>query len=377
MSDKKYTQSLTPPRPPRIPRELLSTKKPDRNSSAPNLFLISIIIITVIGLLFAVFTGVKYYTGGKQEPSDPSKDTSPNLTNTSSGKTSTEVHPENVSPETSQFPNGVESITNSTVRTPMDNASAVRKVTSNTSDLDNSERIEELTRIEHDHNAYLEMPDTSVYQRIMNAIKQSIKVQVILLKSANVADSTNLANKIQKQMELIYAQEDAPYYSSAIASYSRLLADVTVVVASQTESEMSASPSLADKLSAIRPSNVEGACDAAYVTGRAFMLIGRKGTRSTGHSQPWDQLEHTLNITMESNLHIVRKNESIHASLCAILEGSARAWDRSMSNEQVIRGIMADRVKSFTENANSFIRLAAYTEEELRLMMLIARSFHQ
>ena len=238
----------------------------------------------------------------------------------------------------------------------------------------------ELGNIERDLDAQLAMPDTTVYLRISDNIRQCLHVQLAILKSATGTKRVNAeCESIQKRLDTLQQLDDAPYYSLMIAGYSLLMAEASVTTCALLRGDTDAvlCQRLDSELATIRRSPLEGTCDATFVTADALFSAAKAQERSAVGSLVWSEIERNMRTQRTSEQHIVRKTEAAHRTFCDVLERCIRTWDQTGKSADTVARIERDRDGNISKAKDSYFRVAAYTEAEARLMVLWARSLQR
>jgi len=235
---------------------------------------------------------------------------------------------------------------------------------------------EDCSRIAAEHASFLKMPETSVYLRICENVRQCVNLELVALKQATSSNSAAAlcAEQAQQELDELRKQGDAPYYTSSIAAGGVLLAKTTVTLFEVITHGTNVM--LRNQLSAIRYSEMESACDAAFVTTEALMAIGG-GSPAHGGKVAWDKDEIKIDAERHRQEHITKKTDEAHRLECDILVHCIRAWDSTSSHTGDVETIQQNRNKEIAYAKDSFSRMAIYTDTEFRLLLLLVQMFEQ
>jgi hypothetical protein len=238
----------------------------------------------------------------------------------------------------------------------------------------------ELGHIERSLDAQLAVPDTTVYRRISDNTRQCVQVQLAILKRAAGAKGAEAeCDRFQTAMDTLQQLDDAPYYSGLITAYSRLMAEATVTVCDILNGETAAPESqrMQSELAVIRRSRLEATCDATFVTAAALLSASKTRAGTAVNTLTWSELERNMQNQRAQELHVVRKTETAHRALCDVLARCMRVSDPTGKIAETVTRIEKERDGEVAQAKDSFIRIAAYTEAEARLMVLWARSLER
>jgi hypothetical protein len=244
-----------------------------------------------------------------------------------------------------------------------------------------TEEIEqELVSIERERTTRLALPDTSVYQRIAENTRQCVKVQLAILGSAGDAVESSQKDRIEERLEARHQIEDAPYYSYAIGEYSLLLSAASIRVSTLIGHDTTVTPAgqnPMDDMATIRRSPLEATCDAIFVTAAAILRIAKAKDKQASSSMNWDELESAIRVERLKDQHITRKTESAHRTLCNVLHQCIQTLDHTGKSREALVSIENDRDRDLTKANDNFFRIAAYSEAEVHLLVLLARSLER
>ena len=243
-------------------------------------------------------------------------------------------------------------------------------------DVNKGDLSRSLSGIEYEHKANLRVPDFSVYQRIAENLRQSVRIQIAILTSATPdRESRQRLIALNDSITLIHERNDGPYFSWSIRGYSQLSAEAALVLHGAIIAKNEETTRLLEhEYTKIRQSNLEGAYDATSVLASTFIEIGRRGPKRAGMTATWSRIERELKSLRESDEHITKRTSAVHSLLIDSVSGCVQSWGTTGEYVRKITKIRAGLDIALRKSSNSFERLAEQTEAEMNLLLLYAKT---
>lgn len=360
------------PRPPPPPSEATPPEQEGATGLFPKLIKLMIATLTCIGIIYALRVAAT-----RSEDSKPSSSDGSNIITNVSAPTEIEdaekQEPVQTNTGTLTEPIGTEK----SVAAKNDILPDVAQTTTENPLIRFDGLAVELGIIERDLKAKLANPDTTVYQHISENIRQCLQIQLAILKrKTNANGEDDRYESIKKKLEQLQLQDDAPYYTSVIAEYSRLVAEASLAICALFKGDKTdiARQRSESELAAIRRPLFERTCDATFVTAYALLSASKAQKGSEVNSLTWNELERSIQAQRSLEQHVIQKTETAHRALCDVLTRCISVWDKSGTNVKTAALIERQRDDNITKAKDRFYRIAAYTEAEARLFVVWACS---
>jgi hypothetical protein len=238
----------------------------------------------------------------------------------------------------------------------------------------------ELTRIANLHAVATRIPNITVYEKISDNLRHQCLILLALLQKTTPSPLD--AGVSQDVTALLDSQQlrDPPYYTTTIAAYSAQLAALASTVAELYPAPSSRIPERTNSQLGSVPhlGALERTRDSAFVTACALHRLGlSKFTPSTpSEAARWSELEADLTSDLNRRTHVIRHMERAHQLICEILLAcltTATAQPDTRGDAEAIYASCA-RLTDTDGSADPYQRLAARTEAEVQLMLLLANT---
>ena len=237
-----------------------------------------------------------------------------------------------------------------------------------------------LTKIESKQIGYLDRPNTTVYERLVNNLQGVLDIHRVVIKSSKNRHISVSGNPMAS--EYIHSDttyNDAPYYSLAIMAKSRGIAYASVTLLAEIlgDAQHRDVQQVVSSLAELPSSIVELTLQSILTSCLAYQAVGREGAKRSGRTLDWENHEEAIKRLKESDKHVLRKTEEAHRTYCDILNDCCAAWMGSKDSSSSLSQIKSKHDRSLATATNLYELMVAHTETEMRYMALMARSLPQ